>query len=511
MNGITGLKPTFGRVPKSGVVPLGYSLDHVGPMARSARDCAAMLGIIAGYEPSDECCSAVAAEDYLAALDGTLRGVRIGVERAHHFPEDADPALAATFEAAVEVLSSLGATMVEVSLPYFEEMRAGLLATMLPEALAYHRDDLRSRWSDYYASTRVNIAFGALVESMDYVQAQRVRRLTQRCLGELFTGVDLVVMPTSPNPAQLIEEMAGNIVTRLLRTSFTSYWNMMGLPALALPMGFNAAGLPLSLQIAGRAFEEARVLRAGDAYQGVTDWHLRVPGPRSAAGCRRLTHARNSFRGGTDDHFAHRRRSPGGRRAPGHPPEPRGGPALPRLRHRAAREPRHLRPVAHRRDQPPDALPRAGQGVPARPGRRPVQRVAVEVRHRRHVRWPAVGQGVSFKDHVAVAGIPLTYNSYPMEGFVPDFDATIVTRVLEAGGSVIGKNTMNGFTGGRGLGGSLGGYGAPVNPHNHGPPDGRVLVGVGRGARRGRGGHLFRRRPGRLHPDPRGVLRDRGA
>jgi aspartyl-tRNA(Asn)/glutamyl-tRNA(Gln) amidotransferase subunit A len=277
VNGITGLKPTFGLVPKSGCVPLGYSLDHIGPMARSARDCAAMLSIVAGHDPSDESCADVAIDDYVTALNGSLTGVRVGVDREHFFPEDADPALSSAFEQAVNALESLGATTTEVSLPHFDAMRAGLLATMLSEAFAYHRSDLQARWSDYYATTRINLAFGALTASMDYVQAQRVRRMTKRRLGELFTTVDLVVTPTSPNPAPLIADTTGSIVTRLLKTSFTSYWNMMGQPALAVPMGFNGTGLPLSLQIAGRSFEDALVLRAGDAFQSVTRWHLMVP------------------------------------------------------------------------------------------------------------------------------------------------------------------------------------------------------------------------------------------
>jgi aspartyl-tRNA(Asn)/glutamyl-tRNA(Gln) amidotransferase subunit A len=166
---------------------------------------------------------------------------------------------------------------VEISLPYYQEMRAALMATMLSEALAYHHGDLHSRWTDYYASTRVNFAFGALVSSNDYVQAQRVRRLTKRKLAELFATVDVVVTPTSLTAAPRIADMPVSMVTRLLRTSFTSYWNMMGQPALAVPMGFNGAGLPLSLQIAGRPFEDALVLRAGDAFQQATEWHLQAP------------------------------------------------------------------------------------------------------------------------------------------------------------------------------------------------------------------------------------------
>jgi aspartyl-tRNA(Asn)/glutamyl-tRNA(Gln) amidotransferase subunit A len=276
-NGITGLKPTFGLVPKSGCVPLGYSLDHIGPMARSARDCAAMLAIIAGYDASDECSADRPVEDYVGALGGSLVGLRIGVERDHHFPDDADPALAGCFDQAVETLVSLGATTVEVSLPYYDEMRAGVLATMLSEALAYHRGDLQERWQDYYAATRLNLAFGAFVSSNDYVQAQRGRRLAKRKLAELYKSIDIVITPTAMTPAARIADLTGTIVPRLLRSSFTSYWNMAGLPALAVPMGFSADGLPLSLQIAGRPFEDALVLKTGDAYQAATAWHLQVP------------------------------------------------------------------------------------------------------------------------------------------------------------------------------------------------------------------------------------------
>src|ERR1700730_662908 len=123
-NGVTGLMPTFGRVPKSGCVPLGYSLDHIGPLARSARDCAAMLSIIAGYHPSDESCVDRPVDDYVGALTGDLTGVRIGVERAHHFPADADPALVGCFDAALSALESLGAELIEITLPHYHEVNA---------------------------------------------------------------------------------------------------------------------------------------------------------------------------------------------------------------------------------------------------------------------------------------------------------------------------------------------------------------------------------------------------
>ena len=146
------------------------------------------------------------------------------------------------------------------------------------EALAYHRNDLQSRWADYYAITRINVARGALSSAADYVQAARVGRVAQQALAELFMTVDLIAGPTTAVAAPTTEEMATpRAMEQFFRTVFTGYWDAVGNPALVVPMGFSQAGLPLSLQLAGRPFEEALALRAGDAFQTVTDWHLRVP------------------------------------------------------------------------------------------------------------------------------------------------------------------------------------------------------------------------------------------
>lgn len=276
-NGITGLKPTYGLVPKSGCVPMAYSMDNVGPMARSARDCAALLGVIAGYDASDETTFSAAPVDYTAALTGDLEGIRVGVDRVNADPTAGDPVLAALFEDALDALRGLGATVVDIELPYFAEARIASMATMFGETFAYHREDLIARWSDYGRATRMNLLFGAVVEGGDYIQAQRVRLLVQKESARLFQQVDLVVGPTNLTAAAVIDPTAVPLLGRLLTSTLTSYWNMTGQPALALPLGFNADGLPLSLQIAGRAREDALVLRAGDAYQQVTDWHLRVP------------------------------------------------------------------------------------------------------------------------------------------------------------------------------------------------------------------------------------------
>lgn len=276
-NGITGFKPTYGRVPKSGCVPLAYSLDHIGPMARSARDCAAVLLVIAGHDPSDESSVDRPVDNYLRLPTGDLDGIRIGVVREHHFPDDADPALVSCFDAALDRLTDLGAQLVEVRLPWFEEVCTALWVTVGSEALAYHLQDLRTHWNDYNVITRINIARGALSSGADYVQAGRVRRMAQRQLAKLFAQVDLIATPTSAIGAPTHEEVTQPRVERSFKTVFTGYWDAVGNPAIALPMGATAEGLPLSLQFAGRPFEDALVLRAGEAYQSVTDWHLRIP------------------------------------------------------------------------------------------------------------------------------------------------------------------------------------------------------------------------------------------
>ncbi|MBV9894935.1 MAG: amidase, partial [Chloroflexi bacterium] len=275
--GVSGLMPTFGRVPKSGCTPLGYSLDHVGPLAHSAWDCAAMLQVLAGYDPSDPDCIDVPVPDYVSALTGSLAGLRIGVERAHHFPQDSDPAARERFDAAVAVLEELGAMVVDVQLPYFAETNTAMMLTMAAEALAYHRQDMRSRWNDYAAGTRQWVAMGALVSGADYVQAQRVRRAAQGDLQRLFHGVDAIVMPTAVCGALTYAELEDAGMSKLMGRMFTSYWDAVGNPALVVPMGFTADELPLSLQIAGRPFDEATILRVGDAFQRTTDWHLRTP------------------------------------------------------------------------------------------------------------------------------------------------------------------------------------------------------------------------------------------
>ncbi|MEU4314556.1 amidase [Nocardia sp. NPDC024068] len=286
-NGITGLKPTFGRVPKSGVVPLGYTLDHIGPMARSAADCAVVLAALAGYDATDPYSATAAIDDYPGALTGDLHGVTIGVDDLDRYAGGGiDPAQPALFTAAVDTLRAAGATVVPVELPMYQELTAIDIVVMLAEAHAYHREDLRTRWTDYGRPTRIILAGGAGVGGSDYVQAQRVRRIAQQRMTELLGTVDLVVTPTGHLGAPALAEMDPLDPLGVLPSLHTPYWNPLGNPTLAVPIGLSAAGTPLSMSISGAHFAEAAVLRAGDAFQRRTDHHTRYPGIARTGGNR---------------------------------------------------------------------------------------------------------------------------------------------------------------------------------------------------------------------------------
>jgi aspartyl-tRNA(Asn)/glutamyl-tRNA(Gln) amidotransferase subunit A len=275
--GVSGLMPTFGRVPNAGCAPLGYSLDHIGPLARSARDCGAFLGAIAGGDPRDPSAVDLAVPDFSGGLDGSLAGLRIGVDRANHLKDDDDPAVAPAFEEAVEVLRGLGATVVEVELPHYELTIVALMVTTLAESMAYHMPDMRSRAEDFVRSVRGMQPVGALFSGADYVQAQRVRRVAQRALAGVFADVDLVATPAASVTAPAYDRLLAGGVAEMLGGVHTPYWDAVGNPALVVPMGFSGEGMPLSLQLGARPFEEQVLVRAGDAYQRATDWHLQVP------------------------------------------------------------------------------------------------------------------------------------------------------------------------------------------------------------------------------------------
>jgi aspartyl-tRNA(Asn)/glutamyl-tRNA(Gln) amidotransferase subunit A len=272
---ISGLKPTFGRVPKSGCVPLGFSLDHIGPMARGVRDCAALLQVIAGYDRSDPTCRDVPVPDYLAALTGSLAGLKIAVERKNHTRvEGVLPEAVDAFERAVAVLEQSGARTIEVVIPHFKEIAFAGRVQSRSEAAAYHMLDMRTRWQDYGIHTRDAVAQGALYSASDVVQAQRVRAYGKKAIGELMRPFDVLVTLSRGSGAPAVEGLTMESYAQ--KPSFTPIWNCLGLPALCIPIGFTNDGLPLSLQIVGKPFDEATVLRVGDAFQQATDWHRQL-------------------------------------------------------------------------------------------------------------------------------------------------------------------------------------------------------------------------------------------
>jgi aspartyl-tRNA(Asn)/glutamyl-tRNA(Gln) amidotransferase subunit A len=275
-SGISGMKQTYGLVPKNGCYPLGVTNDHIGPMARSAADCAEMLKVMAGYDPGDpSCIPGVTAEDYPALLDGDLSGLTVGVARQDHLDQPFnDPALEGCFEAAVAVLEEAGATVVEVVLPYYDEAVTVGLVCATTEAYAYHSQHLKTRWADYGRPTRDLLGQGALTTGADYAQALKARRIICAAAAELFATVDLVVTPSTATGAFRLDELTWETAWK---TWFMQYWNVVGYPALSVPMGFTAGGLPLGLQLVGAPMADALVMRAGDAYQQHTSFHLTAP------------------------------------------------------------------------------------------------------------------------------------------------------------------------------------------------------------------------------------------
>ncbi|HUP36371.1 MAG TPA: amidase [Candidatus Limnocylindria bacterium] len=271
--GIAGLKPTYGRVSRAGVVTLSWTLDHTGPMARTVEDCALLLQALAGHDPADPASAREPVPDYRAGLDGGVRGLRIGVPR-DYFMDGVDPEVERAFSAALDVLRRLGAELSEVAIPSIWDTPA-FMAIMLAEAFAYHERDLRTQPERYGEVLREKLMTGALVTGAEYVQAQRLRARLAAEMAGVLQQVDLLATPSHPKPAPSFRA-ALDPGLPFARSNMPPF-NMAGLPALAVPCGFTASGLPLSLQLAGRAFDEATVLRAGHAYEQATDWKSRRP------------------------------------------------------------------------------------------------------------------------------------------------------------------------------------------------------------------------------------------
>jgi aspartyl-tRNA(Asn)/glutamyl-tRNA(Gln) amidotransferase subunit A len=275
--GTVGLKPTFGRVSRYGVLPLDFSLDHMGPLTRSVRDAAVVLEAIAGFDPRDDTSSRRPVESYVPADGCSIQGLRIGVPR-NFYCERVEPDVASAVAAALDRAAALGARLVPLRVPDIAAINAVGRVILLAEASALMEPHLDRR-DRFGADVLALFDQGRLLPATDYVNAQRLRRLAQREFRKLWTEVDCLFIPTTPNTAPAIGQATLAIDgemedVRLASTRFVRGINVLGLPALSLPCGLDERGLPIGLQIVGPEFAEATVLRAGAALE---DSGLGVP------------------------------------------------------------------------------------------------------------------------------------------------------------------------------------------------------------------------------------------
>jgi aspartyl-tRNA(Asn)/glutamyl-tRNA(Gln) amidotransferase subunit A len=261
--GVVGLKPTFGRVSVRGMIPLSWSLDHAGPIAKTVEDAAVLLGIVAGLD-----------DQYEKALTGDVRNLRIGVPRKY-FYEQLEPSVAEAMRKALAAFERLGARIADIDLPSTGFHRGVWLQIASPEAYSYHERQLEKHFDSYSPDVRGRLEAGRALLSIDYVRAQRARTIIKEECKRVFETTDVIVTPTLPIAAPRIDDVDKAAVAALGR--FTRFFNIVGLPAISVPCGFTKEGLPLGMQIAGKAFDESTVLRAAHAYEQDAKWFERRP------------------------------------------------------------------------------------------------------------------------------------------------------------------------------------------------------------------------------------------
>jgi aspartyl-tRNA(Asn)/glutamyl-tRNA(Gln) amidotransferase subunit A len=274
--GIVGLKPTYGLVSRAGVYANSFTFDHAGPMTWTVEDCAIMLQVVAGHDPSDPASADRPIPDYRKALTGDIRGLRIGIVR-HLYEDDVvvAPEVLAALEEAYAVLRSLGATLEDVRIRPAADYYAVKITIAESEQYAIHEEELRTRPGDFGADFLGRALPAVLYSGADYVQAQRERRLMLGEMASIYEKFDVLVTPAAPGPAPRLGTW--RTISFWQNSSMTTPFNVTGGPALAQCMGFTPAGLPLSLQLVGRPFDEVTVLRAAHAYETATNWRSRRP------------------------------------------------------------------------------------------------------------------------------------------------------------------------------------------------------------------------------------------
>jgi aspartyl-tRNA(Asn)/glutamyl-tRNA(Gln) amidotransferase subunit A len=272
LNGVVGLKPTYGLVPRHGVTSLSWSLDHVGPITRTVEDAALVLGTLTGHDPRDPASLTAPAARYRPDAGTDLTGLRVGVPRTYYF-DRVDPEVEAAVRDAIDRLEELGARLVEVEIPMTRYIQATQWGLMVPEATAYHERTLRTVPELYQADVRVLLEAGELMPAGDYLRAQRARTLMRREWAAMFQEVDLIAAPSVPTTAvragqetiTWADGTAEAVSDAYVRLSSPA--NITGVPSLSLPVGHDATGLPIGMQLLGRPLGERVLLRAGHAYE----------------------------------------------------------------------------------------------------------------------------------------------------------------------------------------------------------------------------------------------------
>jgi aspartyl-tRNA(Asn)/glutamyl-tRNA(Gln) amidotransferase subunit A len=279
--GVTGLKTTVGRISRAGAMPLSQSLDTVGPLARTAEDCAVLLGLMAGADGEDPTAVAGPLPDFAGATAGSIKGLTIGVPTAFYV-DDLDAEVAGALDATISVLKREGANIVQVELPDQRQLTGASQLVLAVEAAAFHKRWMIERPLDYGPQVLMRLQNGLAIPGVSYLEALRWRGPALAAHLAAVADVDAMIAPVSPVPAPTIAESdVGNspdaeaVIQRLTR--FTRPINYLGLPALSIPTGFTRTGLPVGIQLVGRSFDEAMLLRIGAAFQRATDFHDRVP------------------------------------------------------------------------------------------------------------------------------------------------------------------------------------------------------------------------------------------
>jgi aspartyl-tRNA(Asn)/glutamyl-tRNA(Gln) amidotransferase subunit A len=274
--GVVGLKPTYGRVSLRGVLPLSWNLDHAGPLTRSVKDAALLIQVLAGYDEDDPSSVDMPVDDYLKDIEAGVKDWRIALA-AGEFVEVGDAEVLAAVRAATRYFEFLGAKVEEVDTTWLYEATIANGQMVQADGAAYHRERLEKNPELFGADVRQRLEAGRDLPSGAYILARRKQVEVRRRCEIFFRQYDALLLPTTPIAALPIEEIQNSASQAPALTRFTAPFNLSGVPALSIPCGFTRSGLPIGLQIVSGAWQEAKALRAGYAFEQATDWHKRKP------------------------------------------------------------------------------------------------------------------------------------------------------------------------------------------------------------------------------------------